>query len=196
MNLTGEIVKIGRKEGRNARGKWVLSSIKLALADGSESDWISVGFDGVGNAKEGDYVDISGIVANDKGYLNAKPQDIVPATRPVSNREANNSGVGQTETSADRNTSIILQHSQEMAIAVVGLLLENEALPMSEAKTKAGTAKRFEELVASVDKFTVKYYNDALTGRLLDTVADMGVVDTSADGPVPNVAPGNDADDE
>lgn len=72
-----------------------------------------------------------------------------------------------------------------MGLRAAALLLEHDGIPMTKASNKAGEAKRFEEIVAVIDKLTVKFYRDAETGRLLETVADMGVVDTSADGPIP-----------
>jgi hypothetical protein len=197
VKIVGEVVKIGEKKGKSNRGAWTLYSLKILQDDGTEADWISVGFDKP-DVNEGDYVTVTA-EENERGFLGAKPRDIIPTTRPPRSQAANKSVFQQSETvvsGTDRQTGIILQHSQEMAIAAMGLLLTNDALPMSEAKTKAGTAKRFDEIVASIDKFTVKYYNDVVSGRLLESVTDMGVVDTSADGPIPNVSPGNDEDDE
>jgi hypothetical protein len=77
-----------------------------------------------------------------------------------------------------------MQHSQEMAICAAGVLLTHNALPMSGAAFKAGEAKRFSEITAMIDKLTVKFYNDAATGRLLETVADT-VIDTAPDAPLP-----------
>lgn len=98
-------------------------------------------------------------------------------------------GGNSRDSGVDRQTSIVLQHSQEMALRAISVLLEHDGLPLTKASNKAGEAKRFDEIVAAIDKLTVKYYRDAETGRLLETVADMGVVDTSADGPIPDAAP-------
>lgn len=67
------------------------------------------------------------------------------------------------------------QNARSAAIEVIGLLLQHDALPASAAKTKAGQAKRFEEVTAAVDKLTVQYFNDTGTLRLLESVADGGL---------------------
>jgi len=43
---------------------------------------------------------------------------------------------------------------------------------MSVAESKPGVAKRFDEILAAVDKLTVQYFNDTMTLRRLQTVAD------------------------
>jgi hypothetical protein len=58
------------------------------------------------------------------------------------------------------------------ALEMVSVLLQNNALPVSAASNKAGSAKRFDEIAAAVDKLTVKFYHDGLSLRILDTVAD------------------------
>jgi len=58
------------------------------------------------------------------------------------------------------------------AVAVVTALLTHDALPMTSAKTKAGEAARFEEIMEAVNKLTVQFYFDAATGRQIERVAD------------------------
>jgi hypothetical protein len=58
------------------------------------------------------------------------------------------------------------------AVAVVELLLANDGLAITGAKTKAGQAKRFDEIVAAIDKLTIKYFFDNASGRQLTLVAD------------------------
>ena len=201
--LKGFVLVVNTKSGRGARGPWTLYSTKLEDENGNEGPWVSLGFEDPGIKKD-DYVTIE-FTRDDKGRVNAvkggvnKPKN--PPARAgarVSGGEVrdqasgNNAGNGGTdgsdgETGANKQTQIVMQHSQEMAIRLVSVLLANEALPMSGAKTKAAEAKRFEEITAAVDKLTVQLYNDVVTGRLLDVVADAGAdrVSTKSDGPIP-----------
>jgi len=67
-----------------------------------------------------------------------------------------------------------LASARTAALDAIDLLLRNDALPMSAAKTKAGQASRFDEVTAAIDKLTVEYFFDSATGRKLVTVADAG----------------------
>lgn len=189
----GFVKVLTEKSGTSPRGKaWTRYSFKTEGEDGNESDWITFGFNRP-PFKKGDFIEYD-YTTDDRGYKQvtegtgkvianppkqaaAQPSRTVAQALPVDSYAAP-SGV-------DRQTAITLQHSQEMAIRTVGLLLANDALPMSGAKTKAGEAKRFEEIVASIDKFTVKFHNDVATARLLASVADMGIISLKPDAPLP-----------
>lgn len=68
--------------------------------------------------------------------------------------EARSTGGGGGESGGARQDSIIWQHSQEMAIAYVGLLFETDALKIP--------AKQKEAVVsAAVDDATVRFFKDA-----------------------------------
>lgn len=82
---------------------------------------------------------------------------------------------------------ITYQASLSRAIETVVALLANKALPISSAASKAAEADRFETVLAAIDKLTVRYFNDAMTLRRLETVADE-TPDTAADGPLPGGA--------
>jgi hypothetical protein len=73
-----------------------------------------------------------------------------------------------------RQDSIIYQSSRKDALSLIGLLISQDALPISVAKTAAGKAKRYEEVMALVDKLTVQYFYDVSTLRNLDRVQDGG----------------------
>ena len=60
------------------------------------------------------------------------------------------------------------------AVRLVTALLSEKALPMSTANTKAGVAKRYDEITAMVDKLTVKLFYDTATGRTLESIEDEG----------------------
>lgn len=71
------------------------------------------------------------------------------------------------------------------AIDVVALLLQHDALPHSKAKGKGGEAQRYQEIMAAIDKVTVKYFNDALSLRSLAVIADEGVISVKASSNLP-----------
>lgn len=175
--INGFIAKISVKEGYSKRGPWKLYSIKLEKEDGTEFEkWLSAGFDAP-KVREGDYVTVE-YHENDKGYLDIdsiKSVKNAPARGGSSNTgsggKAAGSGVGQTT-----QQSIHYQSSRNAAIQVLEILQQNNALPLSQAKTKAGDVKRYEEIMALVDKLTVRFYNDVETLRVLKVVADEGAV--------------------
>ena len=59
---------------------------------------------------------------------------------------------------------------------MVGKLLDHKALKVSEAQGAAGVAKRYEQVIASVDKLATKYFYDLATGRQLETHEDEGTI--------------------
>jgi hypothetical protein len=192
----GFVNKLTTKEGTGSRGKWTLYSFVVEQDDGDISPWISFGFAAPPFA-EGDYIAFE-TDEKDGRHNYKKGSGSKPANPPErAKARTSNTGAGsgnqkaagataavQGTNGADRQTSIVMQHSQEMAILAAGVLLTHNALPMSGAASKAGEAKRFSEITAMIDKLTVKFYNDAATGRLLDTVADT-VIDTAADAALP-----------
>lgn len=179
-NVKGFVSKITSKDGMGKRGKWTVYSMKLELENGIEFEkWISLGFEAP-KVKEGDYVDIK-LEENSKGFLNAvdiKSLKNPPAKPNRSGAPASGAAPAKaagTYVSATQ-TSIHYQSARKDAIEVLKLLQSQDALPLSAAKTKAGEAKRYEELIALVDKLTVQFFYDAETHRLLSTVVDAGKV--------------------
>lgn len=100
-----------------------------------------------------------------KGGGGYKPRE------PVKSAIFGNIGQNSTEDDIKR---ISLASARTAAIELVSVLLANDGLVTSAAATKAGQASRYEEIVAAVDKLTVKYFFDSATGRLLESVADEG----------------------
>jgi hypothetical protein len=151
-----------------------------------QGTWYSFGFDKPPVAK-GDYVRAE--IGDVNGYqqiLRSERIDPPTAQPPIKTM----TGIGAPTPAApatgfrDRNDSIVYQSSRKDAIALVELLIAQNALPVSEAKTKAGVSKRFEEIMALVDKITVQYYYDVNTLRNLERVQDAG-----AEGPAPQSLP-------
>lgn len=206
-DFKGFIAKLTEKNSEpGAKRAWTLRSIKLEKADGSEYEqWISLGFDDLG-VKEGDYVKLQ--ATEDKGRFKlvegslkkssnppARVKKVAPAgggSRP--NYSGNGrSGGGtkfdgtgiQNRTNPEDAKRMTFNAARSAAIELAAVLLLNKGLPMSKADTKAGEAKRFDEITAVVDKLTVKFFNDGMTLRLLETVADT-VTDKKADGQLPD----------
>lgn len=193
MSTIGFVKKINSKSGTNRNGKpYTLSSMKLSDKDGQElPGWYQLGFDKP-PCKEGDYVKLEATPKGNNWEVvkgSVKVSKNPPAAPRQERQEAGPSG-GSSKDYGQTQKNIHYQNSRTAAIEVVGLLLEHDALPMSAAKGKAGQTARFDEILASVNKITVQYFNDLESFRLFETVADGGVVDTSGDGDLP------DADEE
>lgn len=190
--IKGEVAFINERTGTSKKPPYrpyTAYSIKLRLADGNLSEGLNAGFKKP-EVSQGDFVSAT-VEQGANGYFDikaiekvAKPVAAAPAVSagaaPAANEESNGT--------ADRQTQIVLQHSQEMAIAEVDLLIRNGALPLSAATNKSGVTKRYAEITAAVEKLTVQRFFDVVTARLLDTVADAGEVDVAADAPVPAAA--------
>lgn len=194
----GFVAKIGEKSGRGKNGKpYTVYSAKLEKEDGTEYDeWLSLGFERP-NFKEGDYIKCEA-AKNDRGYMavdidSVKVAKNPPARAPKKGGKGSASGSGSNSGGGDFNRQTNPEDAKRMSYAnartasieLVDLLIRNDALPMGAGKGKAAEAKRYEEIVAAVDKLTVKFYNDGVSLRLLETVADTKV-DTAADGELPD----------
>jgi hypothetical protein len=191
----GFIVKVSYKEGEGKRGKWRLYSAKMEKEDGTEYDsWISFGFDKP-DIKEGDYVKIT-TEKDAKGYEKAtKIEQLKNAPAKGGNTPAQGTSPNVEAPSGTRQVSIEYQSSRKDAIEMLRCLIQMDALPITSAKTKAGEAKRYEELMALVDKLTVRYYNDVKSQRIFDSVADEGAVENEV-GQLPDGASAQDETDE
>lgn len=184
MILQGHVKKTSTKEGKGKRGPWTLYSFILELDNGQESGWVSAGFDQPPFA-EGSYGSLD-TEATDRGprYIAGSwkaldaPKRAAPATPATPETSA--TAPATKGHYVDRNDSIVYQSSRKDALAMVGLLLEHDALPLAAAGAKANTAKRFDEIKAYVDKFTVEFYGDVQTGRTLQQVVDAGAAEPAS----------------
>lgn len=184
MKFEGFVKKITTKTGSGKRGPWTAYSTKLEKADGTEFDqWIGLGFDAP-PFKEGDYVQLETSEENGRQQLvkgTVKVKKNPPARGGATNgsKGANSSDASPPASgpsNAERQASITYQSSRKDAIELVKLLLANEGLPLAAAKGKAGDAKRQAEIEAAVEKYTVEFYNDVNTLRVLERVADAGLI--------------------
>lgn len=195
--IQGYVKKVNTKEGTGKRGKWVLYSGIVEQDDGTESGWVSFGFEKP-PFSEGSYISIE-VEKTERGlnYVAGSGKVLDPPAKPAAaSLPATVSGTtGAAKSSyVDKQDSIVYQSSRKDAIALIGLLLEHDALPMSSASSKSAQAKRFEEVSAYVDKITVQFFHDVGSLRLLQSVVDAGAESdkSAADGSVPSSAIDND----
>lgn len=200
----GFIAKISTKEGSGQRGPWALDNLLLQDENGEDIGWFGLGFRDNANTppkcQEGDYIRFEYEVVKKGQYENnnivkgsAKiVKKDVPESAPAASAAPTSAGAAKVST----QQNIHYQSSRTAAIELVGILLENDALPHSSVKTKAGQAKAFDEIKASVDKLTVQFFNDLESFRLFDTVADAGDIDVGADGDLPDAEPASPSGDE
>ena len=200
IKVEGFVEKIFVKEGTNARGAWQAFSIKVQRASGEvDPRFYQFGFERP-KFKEGDYVAFEAEVKDDKAAkfiegTGHKPKN--PPARPAAPVQGGGKGgyqgkgggggykprppvesklfgqIGQNSTEDDVRR-ISYASARTAALEAVSILLANDALPMSVAKTKAGQASRYDEVTAAIDKLTVEYFYDSASGRKLTTVADAG----------------------
>jgi hypothetical protein len=188
----GWVKKLNSKDGQAKSGRpYTLWSAKLEKEDGTEYDnWISFGFTKP-EIKEGDYVKIT--AEQDGKYLQVKEVKRLknaPARVVAKGAEGTNQNV-----STSTQVSIHYQSARKDALQAIDILIKSDALPISAAKTKAGEAKRYVELLALIDKLTVQFFYDAQTHRLLATVADAGAIAPDAAGSLPEDSDGDDEEE-
>lgn len=183
----GFVVKINTKTGQGKRGPWTLYSVKLEGEDGVElKDWLSYGFDKP-KFKEGDFIKLEA-EKNDKGYLQVDIDSVKVAKNPPARAGkggGNGGGGGDSSHGNYKGGGVDYNSAVARSIELVDLLIKHDALTLSAAKGAGGIEKRRAEIEAVVDKYTVKLYNDIKSLRLLETVADAGVIDKSPDGELP-----------
>jgi hypothetical protein len=194
---------VTRNSEPGAKRRWTAYSFRVEKEDGTEyEEWFSYGFEAP-PFQEGAFIEFEA-QKDDRGYLKYVQGTGKQIKNPPARAAAKRSGVvgngveslpqsatapvaKDSSASNDRQTSIVLQHSQEMALRAVAILLEHDGLPMSTAKTAAGTAKRFAEINAMIDKLTRRFYDDTNSDRILTLVAST-VVEAETPDPLPAVA--------
>jgi hypothetical protein len=195
MDFKGFITKVAVKTGKGKKPPfkpYTLYSIKLADENGVELEqWFGAGFEAP-SVKEGDYVALTA-EQNAGGYWDVKgikPLKNAPAKASASPASGVSSGGG-----VSTQSSIHYQSSRNAAIEVIKLLVETKSLPVSTAQTKAGEAKRYEEIMALIDKLTVRFYVDTETQRILKSVADEGAETEEEEVIVPGEDDGDEKDE-
>lgn len=198
----GFVKRLFKKEGNSGRGPWVADSFKLEDEHGNEDPYFyQVGFrDDVNVAPaicgaEGKYIEVTyeDKDSSARTFVSGK----VLKEAPVKSAPPAAAAGSTAQSTGSTQQNIHYQNSRTAAIELTGILLDNDALPITGAKTKAGEAKRYDEITAAVDTLTVKFFNDLESFRLFETVTDVGEVDTSPDGELPEDEPeADDFDDE
>lgn len=193
----GFVAKIGEKQGKGKNGRpWTVYSCRVEQADGTEyPDWFSLGFEAP-KFKQGDYVKFTA-AKNERGYLAVDEGSVQVAKNPPARAGKRDEGAkvggGSSHGNSDFNRQTNPEDAKRMswanarghAVELLGLMSELDALTLSSGTGAAAKVKRHEEVLAIVDKLTVKFYNDSITLRLLETVADTAV-DTKPDGELPS----------
>jgi hypothetical protein len=174
--VKGFVAKINARPVNTRKGPKTSYSMRLAREDGTEIDgWISVGWNAP-NFNEGDYVKVT-YAKNERGYLDAsevKPLKNAPEKPQTAAAPSRTSGGTTVARNGGQSSFIHYQNSRTASIELVGLMLAHDALPISSAQTKAGAAKRYDELIALVNKLTIQFFFDLETMRLTKSVADAG----------------------
>lgn len=205
---TAFVQKMSIKSGTNSKGrKWTSYSAKLADVDGNELDpWFQFGFKAPEykgtEVKEGDYIRIEGEV-NDRGAVSVKDGSVRISKNPPARKQAdtgggNSGGGSKSGYNSDVQRADRAYHAARgTAVELIEVLLANNSLPVAAAQGKAGKAKRYNEIMAFVDKLTVQFFRDEFAEgfedqfRVLTQVADAG----DADSVVENDLPDQDVDD-
>jgi hypothetical protein len=203
VKFEGFVKKITTRTGHGPRGNaWTAYSAKMEGEDGKEFDqWIGLGFEAP-PFKEGDYVQLQTTTEKGreqlvKGSIKVKKNAPARASAAQPSKGPDQAPSASGPSNAERQTSITYQSSRKDAIEIVKLLLANDALPMSTAKGKAATASRFDEITLAIEKLTVELTNDVNTQRVMQRVADAGVVkaDKKAKNDLPEDADGDETPD-
>jgi len=183
-------IQIKTGVGRNNKPYTVYNV--LCTTKSGESKRIGWGFNAP-SFKAGEWIKTS-TVTNDRGYEEYQknaPVEVKSGPAPTATQgDASSSGTAPGNASPSQTQqNIHYQNSRTAAIELTGLLLENNALPISSAKAKAGEAKRFEQIIEAVEKLTVQLYNDLDTFRLFEKHADSGEVVVPTEDEIPEEVP-------
>jgi hypothetical protein len=194
MEFKGFVGRINQKNAPD--GSWTLYSTKIQKPDGSEYDqWVSFGFEPPA-VKEGDYVKI--LTKTERGSERAQevkklknpPERPAPPQRAAGTGAPRRGGGGgnfkKSPTNPEDVQRISYASARTAAIDVVKMLIDAKALPLSKADSKAGETKRFAEIMAAIDKFTVQFQKDGVSLRILESIADARAVETKKPAPLPD----------
>lgn len=206
---TAFIKKLSSHNGVGKTGKpWTAYSLKLSDVDGNELEpWFQCGFKAptfAGNPlKEGDYVRLNGEV-NAKGAVavdldSIKVSKNPPARAAEAVADKPKSGGGSYNSDVQR-ADRAYHAARGTAVDLISVLLEQNSLPVAAAQGKAGKAKRYNEILAFLDKLTVQFFRDEFvegyedTFRVLTEVADAGIEDDYAGNDLPDQEGDGDAE--
>jgi len=184
IDIVGYVQNISSKQGVSKQGKpYTVFNVVVTGKDGQDTR-VGWGFDAPA-FQEGVWIKTQ--AEQNGNYLNYKGAPVQTAAGPAPAATQNAApAAGNTASSGvDRNASIVYQSSRKDAIALVAVLQESDALPISAAKSKAAEATRYQQILDIVNKLTVQFVKDVETLRLLESVADAGDVEVAARGDLP-----------
>lgn len=175
--LVGLVKKVHGKQGTSAKGPYTKWSMCIEDYNGQEI-WVSNKFTKPADAKgkeveEGHRVRFE-LTETKYGKEVAGPIEI--STKPPQEVRP---GPTQGAAGAQRQTSIVVQSARKDALAFVQLAVDLDAVPVTKGKTVGDRVKRFAELEALVDKFTVRYTLDVQPEIDEDEFRVFGVVSDS-----------------
>ena len=199
--FTGFVLKKNSKSGTGKGGKpWTAWSIRLEDKDGNEiPKWFRFGFKNP-QLKEGDYVRFSCSEVNDQ-FATVDGDTLQVSKNPPDRAKkdqggqpsaggSGSTGGGSGYNSQEQRADRAWHASRGNAIDLVNVMLAHDGLPVSAASSKAGKAKRYEEIMEFVDKITTKFFRDEFPDyvgefRVLERVADEGVSQPPKTGDLP-----------
>jgi hypothetical protein len=193
--ITAFVEKVFHNERTGRNGPYTLHSFKVQDPETGKVDpiYYNCSFDNpeteVPGFKEGAYVRFTATVSEySKTGKDVDVKTIQVSTKPPSRPDnpepykakggkGGKGGGGGYQKDPKVQKAINYQAARNSAIALIEVLLENEGLPVIGTSGKAAKAKRYEEILAFVDKLTVRFYNDTDTLRRLELVDDEGELD-------------------
>ena len=181
-SYTGFVVALSEKSGKQKNGKsWFKYNFKVEQADGTESPWVSFIFNKKPPFEKDNYIRFQA-EKDQNGYdvYVEGSGEILPAPARAADTAAAAAGA---PAASQKNDTIGWQNARTAAIATVTMALANNSLPLTQTKSKAGDATRFTQIQEFIDKLTVRFFIDAATLRVLENVADEGVVTQESETP-------------
>lgn len=182
--IQGFVKEITTKAGVSRNNKpWTLYGLVIVSDAGRDLGRFGAGFDAPA-CKQNDYVKFEVEATADGKYFNVKAGTLQVSQRqrtPPAAAAATLAGPSSAEQRDATQKEIRYQASRNAAVEVLKILGSAKALPITAAATKAGEAKRYDEILAILDKLTVRFNNDTETFRVLDRVQDEGEIDSPPD---------------
>lgn len=143
-----------------------------------DGEYYSFGFNAPNPTPQvGDVVKVRFDEVQNGQYTNRNVQQFRVVTPAADNPNKGNA-VASSGGGGNQNLGMAWGNASNVAATLVAKMAEVDALPLTQAKGKANSAKRFEEFLEIFDKLRVKLYKDALDPeRVIEQHADFGEVE-------------------
>ena len=182
QQFTGFVVALSEKNGKQRNGKsWFKYNFKVEQADGTESPWVSFIFNKKPPFEKDNYIRFE--AEKDQNGYDVYVEGSGEILPPPARKQDTPAATAGAPAASQKNDTIGWQNARTAAIATVTLALANNSLPLTQTKSKAGEATRFTQIQEFIDKLAVRYFIDAATLRVMDAVADEGVVTQDSETP-------------